>query len=50
MLQIRGSGHIRKLKQRLIAFFSRALKALGLANAKDVATPGTDDVGGAQGQ
>ena len=25
---------------------SRALKALGLTNAKDVATPGTDDVGG----
>ena len=25
---------------------SRALKALGLTNAKGVATPGTDDVGG----
>ena len=25
---------------------SRALKALGLADAKGVATPGTDDVGG----
>ena len=29
---------------------SRALKALGLTNAKGVATPGTDDVGWAQGQ
>ena len=27
---------------------SRALKALGLANAKGVATPGTDDVGGSK--